>query len=68
VLLVLEIENEYHILFRDGHVLFFLKGSSVRSTMLLGVRESNLYRLKGQPIRAIASNNRLKEDMEHRAP
>jgi hypothetical protein len=65
VLLVLEIEKKgYHILFGDGQMLFVSRGSSFRSTMVLGVRESNLYRLKGQPIRAIASSSRQTEDRE----
>jgi hypothetical protein len=43
-------KKRYHILFRDGHVLFVLRGSSLRLTMVLRVRESNMYMLKGQPI------------------
>jgi hypothetical protein len=47
-------EKDYAVLFGDGHVLFMPRGSSLRSTMVLGVRESNLYRLKGQPMGAMA--------------
>jgi hypothetical protein len=69
VLSVSEIEKKgYHILFWDGQVLFVPRGSSFRSTVVLGVRERNLYRLKGQPIRAIASSSRLTEDREQIAP
>jgi hypothetical protein len=50
VLSVSEIEKKgYHILFRDGQVLIVPKGSSFRSAVVLGVRESNLYKLKDQP-------------------
>jgi hypothetical protein len=48
VLSVSEIEKKgYHVLFQDGQVLFVPRGSSFISTVVLGVRESNLYRLKG---------------------
>jgi hypothetical protein len=56
-------EKGYEVLFRDGQVLFMPRGSSSDTTMALGVRERNLYRLKGQPIRAMASN-RVIEDKE----
>jgi hypothetical protein len=61
-------EKGYAVLFRDGQVLFMPRGSSSDTTMVLGVRESNLYRLKGQPMRAMASNNRVTEDKEQVAP
>jgi hypothetical protein len=69
VLSVSEIEKKgYHVLFWDGQVLFVPRGSSFRSTVVLGVRESNLYRLKGQPMRAMASSSRLTEDREQIVP
>jgi len=40
-------------------VLFVPRGSSFRSTMVLGVRESNLYRMKGQPMRAMVSSSKV---------
>jgi hypothetical protein len=40
-------------------VLFVPKGSSFKSTVVLVVRESNLYRLKGQPMRAMANSSRV---------
>jgi hypothetical protein len=59
VLSVSEIEKKgYHLLFRDGQVLFVPRRSSFRSTMVLGVREGNLYRLRGQPMRAVANRSR----------
>jgi hypothetical protein len=48
VLSVSEIEKKgYYVLFRDGHVLFVPRGFSFKSTVVLGVREGNLYRLRG---------------------
>jgi hypothetical protein len=43
VLSISKIEKKgYHVLFRDGHVLFVSRGSSFRTSVVLGVRESNL--------------------------
>jgi hypothetical protein len=39
------------------------RGSSSDITTVLGVRESNLYRLKGQPMRAM-ENNKVAENKE----
>jgi hypothetical protein len=36
------------VLFRDGHALIMPRGSSSDTTVILGVRERNLDRLKGQ--------------------
>jgi hypothetical protein len=49
-------------------VLFKPRGSSSDTTVVLGVRESNLYRLKGQPMRAMANSSRVTEDKEQVAP
>jgi hypothetical protein len=57
-------EKGYVVLFRDGQVLFMPRGSCPNSTMVLGVRESNLYRLKGQPMRAMANSSRVTEVRE----
>jgi hypothetical protein len=38
--------------------------TSFRSTMVLGVREGNLYRLRGQPMVAMASRGRETEEEE----
>ena len=40
------------------------RGSSSDTTTVFGVRESNLYRLKGQPMRAMASSSRVAENKE----
>jgi hypothetical protein len=45
----------YHILFQEGHVLFVPRRSSFKSTVVLGVREGNLYRLRGQPMHVVTS-------------
>jgi hypothetical protein len=47
-----------------GQVLFMPKGSSLDTIVVLGVRESNLYRLKGQPMRVMASSNIVTKDKE----
>jgi hypothetical protein len=54
VLLVSTIEKKgFDVVFQDGQVLIKPKGSSTAT--VLGVRESNLYRLKGQPMRAMVN-------------
>jgi hypothetical protein len=57
VLSVSTIEKKgFDIVFQDGHALIKPRGSSSDTTLILGVRESNLYRLKGKPMRAMVSN------------
>jgi hypothetical protein len=57
VLSVSTIEKKgFDVLFPDGQVLIKPRGSSSDTVVVLGVRESNLYRLKGQPMRAMASS------------
>jgi hypothetical protein len=48
-------------------VLIMPKGSSSNKATIFGVRESNLYRLKGRSMRAIA-NNTMTKSMEQVAP
>jgi hypothetical protein len=68
VLSVSAIEKKgFDVLFQDGQVSIKPKGSSSNTTFVLGVRESNLYRLKGQPIRAMASS-KVAENKEQVAP
>jgi len=43
------------------------RGSSLETAVVLGVRESNLYRLKGKPMRAMASS-KVAEVKEQVAP
>ena len=46
-------ERGYEVLFRDGHVLLFLKGSSITSAKVIGSRHEKLYKLMFQPARAL---------------
>jgi hypothetical protein len=48
--------NGYDVLFHDGQALIGPRGSSLDTTVVLGVRESNLYKLKGQAMQATTSN------------
>jgi hypothetical protein len=51
VLSVSMIEKKgFDVLFQDGQALIKPRGSSSNTTIVLGVRESNLHRLKGQPM------------------
>jgi hypothetical protein len=69
VLSVSEIERKgYHVMFRYGQVLLVPRRTSFRSTMVLGVREGNLYRLRGQPMGAMASRGRETEEEEQVVP
>jgi hypothetical protein len=57
VLSVSTIEKKgFDVVFQHGHALIKPRGSSSDTTLILGVRESNLYRLKGKPMRAMVSN------------
>jgi hypothetical protein len=50
-LLVSTIEKKgFDVLFRDGKALIKPRGSSSDTTIVLGVRERNLYRIKGHPM------------------
>jgi hypothetical protein len=69
VLSILEIERKgYRVLFRNGQVLLVPRQTSFRSAMVLGVKEGNLYRLRGQPMGAMASRSRETEGEEQVAP
>jgi hypothetical protein len=54
----------FDIVFQDGHALIKPRGSSSYATLIIGVRESNLYRIKGNPMRAMVSNTMV-ENKEH---
>jgi hypothetical protein len=43
-------EKEYQFCSKIKHCDSFLEGSSFKSTMVIGVRENNLYKKKGQPM------------------
>jgi hypothetical protein len=49
-------------------MLFVPRRSSFRSMVILGVREGNLYRLRGQPMRAMTNMSREIDEEEHVAP
>jgi hypothetical protein len=61
------IEKGFDVVFQDGKMLINPIGSSSDTTVVLGVRENNLYRLKGQPMRAIA-HSKVAVNKEHVAP
>ena len=44
-------ERGYEVLFHDGKVLLFPKGSSITSTKVIGTRHEKLYKLLFQPTR-----------------
>jgi transposase InsO family protein len=46
-------ERGYEVLFRDGHVLLFPKGSSITSAKVIGTRHEKLYKLMFQPTNAL---------------
>jgi hypothetical protein len=52
------------VLFWDGQVLFMPRGSSPDTAVVLEVRERNLYRLKDQPMRAMASSSKVTVNRE----
>jgi hypothetical protein len=57
-------ERGYEVLFRDGQVLLFPKGSSITSTKVIGTRHEKLYNLMFQPARVLIhtiNNNDLCE-------
>jgi hypothetical protein len=43
----------YEVLFRDGQVLIFPRGSSITSTKVIGTRHERLYKFLFQPVRAL---------------
>jgi hypothetical protein len=51
-------------IFQHGQELIKPRGSSSDTVVVLGVRESNLYRLKGHPMRAMASSSKVAENKE----
>jgi hypothetical protein len=46
-------ERGYEVLFHDGQVLLFPKGSSITSAKVIGTRHEKLYKLMFQPARAL---------------
>jgi hypothetical protein len=57
-------ERGYEVLFHDGQVLLFAKGSSITSAKVIGTRHEKLYKLMVQPARELfhsTSNNNICE-------
>jgi hypothetical protein len=54
--------------FEMDRCLFVPRQSSFRSTMILGVREGNLYRLRGHPMRVVTNRSRGTNEEEQVAP
>jgi hypothetical protein len=52
----------------DGLVLFMPRLFSFRSIVVLGVREGNVYRLRGQPMRVVVSRSRETDEEEQVTP
>jgi hypothetical protein len=61
-------DRGYEVLFRDGHVLLYPKGSSITSTKVIGIRHEKLYKLMFHPARALmhSTNNNDLCDLWHR--
>jgi hypothetical protein len=49
-------EKSYAVTFRRGQVFIYLEGASRDTVMRIGVREGNLYRLRGKPVQALVHN------------
>jgi hypothetical protein len=57
-LLVLVMEKNYFsMIFQRGKVLILSEGASPDTTLSIGVRDGNLYRLQGKPIQALVHDN-----------
>jgi prepilin-type processing-associated H-X9-DG protein len=56
VLLVSTIKNNgFDVLFQDGHAFFKKRGSRLETTFVLKVRERDMYKIKGYPLRSVES-------------
>ena len=49
-------DRGYEVLFRDGHVLLYPKGSSITLAKVIGIHHEKLYKLMFQPVRALIHN------------
>ena len=50
-------DQGYEVEFRDGKVLIHLRGSSSKTTKVIGFRPGKLYKLMFQPTQALIHNN-----------
>jgi hypothetical protein len=49
-------DRGYELVFHDGQVLMYPKGSSITSSKVIGIRHGKLYKLMFQPARALIHN------------
>jgi hypothetical protein len=61
-------DRGYEVLFHDGQVLLYPKGSSITLAKVIGIRHEKLYRLMFQPTRALihSTNNSDLCELWHR--
>jgi hypothetical protein len=56
-------DKGYEVLFRDGHVLLFPRGSSITSSKVIGIRHERLYKFFFQPVRALIHSTSSSSDL-----
>jgi hypothetical protein len=56
-------EKGYEILFRDGQVLLFPRGSSITSAKVIGTRHERLYKFLFQPVQALIHSTSSSSDL-----
>jgi hypothetical protein len=56
-------EKGYEVLFRDGQVLLFPRGSSITSAKVIGTRHERLYKFLFQPARALIHSTSSSSDL-----
>jgi hypothetical protein len=54
-------ERGYEVLFHDGHVFLFPKGSSITSAKVIGTRHENLYKFMFQPASALFHSTNIND-------
>jgi hypothetical protein len=52
-----ETDEELEVVLGNGQVLMYLRGSSIASAKVIGIRHGKLYRLCFKPLRALAHSN-----------
>jgi hypothetical protein len=56
-------EKGYEVLFHDGQVLLFPRGSSITSAKVIGTRHERLYKFLFQPVRALIHSTNSSDDL-----
>jgi hypothetical protein len=56
-------EKGYEILFHDGQVLLFPRGSSITSAKVIGTRHERLYKFLFHPVRALIHSTSSSSDL-----